>query len=195
MDSVDKQGAVADLPKEDFGGIEMYRQASVEIGSLADAAAPYAPRAVDRSTVFTFDEGRTVYELTDPAGSTYVMQTWSQQKDPSLEEDDLAGLGDRLQLPDRLELRAAHVGRAAPHRHDRRPRPGAPGRPGQQLLPHVGLIAPTPGTHRLASSPITSAPEVSTSPGARNLPRAMPTPDGVPVKTRSPGCSVQIDER
>ena len=48
--------------------------------------------------MFTFDEGRTVYELTDPAGSTYVMQTWSQQKDPSLEEDDLAGLGDRLHL-------------------------------------------------------------------------------------------------
>ena len=99
MDSIDKQGAVAELPRADFGGIEMYRQASVESGSLADAAAAYAPRAVDRSTVFTFDEGRTVYELTDPAGSTYVMQTWSQQKDPSLEEDDLAGLGDRLQLP------------------------------------------------------------------------------------------------
>ena len=100
MDSIDKQGAVADLPKEDFGGIEMYRQASVEIGPLADATAPYAPRAVDRSTVFTFDEGRTVYELTAPDGSTYVMQTWSQQKDPSLEEDDLAELGERLQLPE-----------------------------------------------------------------------------------------------
>jgi hypothetical protein len=100
MDSVDKEGVVADLPKEDFGGIEMYRQASVEIGSLADATAPYAPRAVDRSAVFTFDEGRTVYELTAPDGSTYVMQTWSQQKDPSLEEGDLAELGDRLQVPE-----------------------------------------------------------------------------------------------
>jgi hypothetical protein len=100
MDSVEKQGAVADLPKKDFGGIEMYRQASVEIGSLADAATPYVPHAVDRDTVFTFDDGRIVYELTAPDGSTYVMQTWSQQKDPSLEEADLGGLGEVLALPD-----------------------------------------------------------------------------------------------
>lgn len=100
MDRIDKDGAVAELPKKDFGGIEMYRQASVEIGSLADASTPYRPRAVDRDTVFTFDAQQTVYELTAPDGATYVMQTWSQQKDPSLEESDLDGLDDRLLLPD-----------------------------------------------------------------------------------------------
>ena len=51
MDSIDKQGAVAELPRADFGGIEMYRQASVEIGSLADRVRDLrAPRRgpVDR---------------------------------------------------------------------------------------------------------------------------------------------------
>jgi len=99
MDRVDKQGGTDGLTKKDFGGIEMYRQASVAIGSLADAAKPYTPHEVDRGTVFTFDAGRTVYELTAPDGTTYVMQTWSQQKDPNLAEADLAGLGSRLQLP------------------------------------------------------------------------------------------------
>ena len=100
MDRVEKVGSPSDLPKSDFGGIEMYRQASVEVGSIADAAIPYRPNTVDRKVVFTFDAGQTVYELTDPAGVTYVMQTWSQQRDPSLTESDLAGLGARLQLPE-----------------------------------------------------------------------------------------------
>lgn len=99
MDRVEKQGGTAGLAKKDFGGIEMYRQASVAVGSLAEAAKPYTPHAVDRSTVFEFDAGRTVYELHAPDGTTYVMQTWSQQKDPTLAESDLAGLGSRLQLP------------------------------------------------------------------------------------------------
>jgi hypothetical protein len=99
MDRIEKQGGVEDLTKKDFGGIEMYRQASLAIGSLADAARPYTPNEVDRATVFVFDAGQVVYELTAPDDTTYVMQTWSQQKDPTLTEADLAGLGSRLQLP------------------------------------------------------------------------------------------------
>ena len=99
MDRIEKAGDVAELPKKDFGGIEMYRQASVAIGSMAEAATPYLPHEVDRASVFVFDAGQTVYELTDPEGTTYAMQTWSQQKDPTLAEADLADLGSRLQLP------------------------------------------------------------------------------------------------
>jgi len=99
MDGVEKQGGAATLPKKTFGGIAMYRQASLAIGPLADAAKPYLPHEVNRATVFTFDTGHQVYELTTPDGPTYVMQTWSQQKDPKLAEADLAGLGARLHLP------------------------------------------------------------------------------------------------
>ena len=84
MDRVKKAGGTADLPKKDFGGIEMYRQASVEVASMADAMMPYRPNSVDRKAVFTYDAGQTVYELTSADGTKYVMQTWSQQKDPSL---------------------------------------------------------------------------------------------------------------
>lgn len=99
MDSIAKERP-GPMPEErDVGGIGMYPQATVEIGSLAEAAVPYVPREVERSTVFTFDAGQTVYELTTPDGTTYVMQSWSQQRDPDLDEADLAGLGARLQLP------------------------------------------------------------------------------------------------
>lgn len=98
MDRVDKTDA-ADRVQKDFGGIAMYREASVDLGSLTAGNHPYTPHQVDRSTVFTFDQGRTVYELTAPDGTRYVMQTWSQQVDPALQESDLAGLGSRLKLP------------------------------------------------------------------------------------------------
>lgn len=99
MDSIDKTDRTA-LTRATFGGIDMYRQASVDIGPLADATTPYRPHAVERSTVFIFDAGRTVYELHAPDGSAYVMQTWSQVVDPGLAERDLADLGPRLHPPE-----------------------------------------------------------------------------------------------
>lgn len=98
MNRVEKIDA-GDRVTKTFGGMAMIRQASVAIGSLDAAGTPYVPHEVSRSTVFTFDRGETVYELRAPDGSTYVMQTWSQQVDPTLDESGLATLGSRLALP------------------------------------------------------------------------------------------------
>lgn len=80
-----------------FGGIEMIRQATVKLSSMNPA--PYSLNAVDRRTVFVFDPGRPVFELVDPDGRRWVMQTWSQIVDKSLTLDELPGLAARLQLP------------------------------------------------------------------------------------------------
>jgi len=96
MDQIDKTDTAGRI-LQTFGGIAMIREASVAIASLT--AAPYTPSSVDRSTVFTFDAGRSVYELIAPNGTSWVMQTWSQQIDPTLGEADLAGLANRLHLP------------------------------------------------------------------------------------------------
>ena len=56
--------------------------------------------AVNRKAAFTFYAGTTVYMLHNAEGKTYVMQSWSQQIDPTLTEADLLTLADRLQLPD-----------------------------------------------------------------------------------------------
>jgi len=100
MNSVEKVGGVADLPKKDFGGLEMYRQATVEIGSLVDAMKPYTPHEVNRTAAFTYDAGARVYELTTADGTVFVMQTYSVQIDPTLTEAQLTDLGSRLTLPE-----------------------------------------------------------------------------------------------
>ena len=64
MDSVEKDGDVSELPKATFGGIEMYRQASVEVGVAGRGVDPLRrPTPSTARTVFTFDAGPTVYEL------------------------------------------------------------------------------------------------------------------------------------
>ncbi len=97
MDSIAKD----ELPRQTktFGDIAMHKEATVQIGDPVTAARPYIPHAVDRQTTFTFDAGRQIYELVEPGATRWVMQTWSQQKDPALSEADLAGLASRLSLP------------------------------------------------------------------------------------------------
>jgi hypothetical protein len=98
MDRIERWTPIDPVTKT-FGGIEMSRGATVEIASLT-ASAPYVPVGVNRSTVFVYEAGTLVYQLTDPGGAVYVMQSWSQQIDPSIELDSLAQLGSRLDLPD-----------------------------------------------------------------------------------------------
>jgi len=98
MDTIEKQDT-GPLVRKSFGGMEMIQRATVVVGNPIEASKPYTQNAVDRKTVFSFDTGRTVYELTTADGTKYVMQSWSQQVDPTLTEKDLATLGARLHLP------------------------------------------------------------------------------------------------
>jgi hypothetical protein len=87
-------------PETTFGDVAMFRAASVDLGDTLPTQTPYTERPVARDTVFGFDAGSEVYELVAPDGTTYIMQSWSQIIDPGLTEQDLAGLGDRLDLPE-----------------------------------------------------------------------------------------------
>ena len=81
-----------------FGGIDMIQQAVVQLSSMNPAA--YNVNKVDRKAIFVFDAGRPVFELIDPEGQHWVMQTWSQTVDKNLSLDDLPGLASRLHLPE-----------------------------------------------------------------------------------------------
>jgi hypothetical protein len=83
-------------PAASFGGLEMLEQATVAVPSIP---APYTANLVDRRAVFTFDAGRPVFELVDPDGGRWVMQSYSQVLDQKLSLDDLPLLGSRLQPP------------------------------------------------------------------------------------------------
>ncbi|RAV16322.1 hypothetical protein DQP55_04645 [Mycolicibacterium sp. GF69] len=96
MSSIGKRGRDT-LERKSFGGIEMMRQATVQLASMNPG--PYQVNRVNRKAVFTFDPGRDIYELVDPDDRRWVMQTYSQTVDPSLSLTDLAGLAARLSLP------------------------------------------------------------------------------------------------
>jgi hypothetical protein len=96
MSSIGKRGRDS-LERKQFGGIEMLQQATVKLASMNPS--PYNVNRVDRKAVFTFDAGREIYELIDPDGRRWVMQTWSQTVDPALSLTDLPGLATRLALP------------------------------------------------------------------------------------------------
>jgi hypothetical protein len=96
MSGIGKQGREAQ-ERTSFGGIEMIRQATVKLASINPA--PYNVNRVDRRAVFIFDAGREIYELIDPEGRRWVMQTWSQTVDRALALANLPALASRLSLP------------------------------------------------------------------------------------------------
>jgi hypothetical protein len=97
MNSIEKEQKGIQMRKT-FGGIEMILQATVLLSSMEPA--PYTANKVTRHTVFVFNAGEEIYELQDPHGHRWVMQTWSQVVDPELTRKDLPGLAGRLKLPD-----------------------------------------------------------------------------------------------
>ena len=97
MNSIEKRPQGPQVTKT-FGGIEMIQQATVLLSSMSPS--PYTVNRVNRNTVFVFNAGEEVYELIDPDGQRWVMQTWSQVTDPDLSRADLPGLASRLNLPE-----------------------------------------------------------------------------------------------
>jgi hypothetical protein len=98
MDAVERD--TSDVISAMFGDIEMNRYATVAITDTSSIGRSYSPQSVDRKAVFAFRAGRTVFRLTADDGRQFVMQSWSQQVDSTLDEDALATLGDRLSLPE-----------------------------------------------------------------------------------------------
>lgn len=87
-------------PETTFGSLGMFQAAVIDFGNEAPSQTPYIERSIVRETVFGFEEGREVYELTAPDGTTYVMQAYSQIKDASLTAEDLPDLDARIDQPE-----------------------------------------------------------------------------------------------
>jgi len=86
-----------------FGEVDMRLSATVTFPGGGDE--PYTEHSVTRDTQFLFRAGGEVYELVDPDGRIYVMQSYSQAVDPSLTAADLPELGSRLVLPGGWDFR------------------------------------------------------------------------------------------
>jgi hypothetical protein len=82
---------------KDLGGLRAAEEATLKLSNLS--TAPYTVHHVNRATTFIWNEGQTVYELHGPDRSVWVMQSWSEQIDPTLARAQLATLGTKLELP------------------------------------------------------------------------------------------------
>ena len=83
-----------------FHGMKMRKVATIPIrtaGELVQTA--YTDRTIARNNNWSWKKGRRVFELVAPGGDTYVMQSYSQIRDPNLTLAQLPKLGKRLKLP------------------------------------------------------------------------------------------------
>lgn len=83
-----------------LGGLRM-REAAILHLSLYDiimGVKPYTEKTVDRHTTWLFNAQKPVYELINPEGSVFVMQSYSIQKIPQT-QTSLNELGSKLTLP------------------------------------------------------------------------------------------------
>ena len=95
-----KNTKLVSLEKKKFGHLDM-REAGVVHLSLWDlvmGSRPYREHQVDRKTTWIYKENCPIYELIDPNGQVFVMQSYSLEKEP-LTEERLGGLGTKLNLP------------------------------------------------------------------------------------------------
>ena len=97
MDTISERGSGE---VQSFGGLKMRKVATFQMKPTGrKPSPPYTEQAIDRDTDYLFDKGEPVYELVAPDQHVYVMQSYSQIVDPSLSQDQLASLGNRLRLP------------------------------------------------------------------------------------------------
>ncbi|RUR09807.1 hypothetical protein ELY15_08825 [Legionella sp. km772] len=83
-----------------IGGIAM-REAGIihlDLMTLLGAKKYYQTHEVDRKTTWIYQANKPVYELIDPKGRVYVMQSYSIELKPQTMQS-LKNLGDKLQLP------------------------------------------------------------------------------------------------
>lgn len=83
----------------EFNGLLMRRIATVDITAPGEGTA-YKVNHVNRGAVFFWNAGSRVYELVDPDGRAFVMQALCIGVDPSINEESLLTLGDRLNIPE-----------------------------------------------------------------------------------------------
>ncbi len=83
---------------ETFDGLQARLVATLEMKG-GNKRSPYTENVVDRESQYVYDAGKNVYELLTPDGHFYILQSYSLEVDPNLNEAALAVLGNRLKLP------------------------------------------------------------------------------------------------
>lgn len=99
IDAIDST-PVTDVSEKQIKGISMKKVALVHIklGDLIKGHRPYNQHHVERNVIWTYQAGKPVYELIDPEGRVYVMQSYSLDKAAQTPRT-LSQLNGKLKLP------------------------------------------------------------------------------------------------
>lgn len=98
LDGLGTKVAPVEPVLREFGGIMFRRIATLHLGDKPGAGA-YTENKVNRGAVFYWDAGKPVFELVNPAGEAYVMQALCMGVDPTMSQESLPTLGERLAVP------------------------------------------------------------------------------------------------
>jgi hypothetical protein len=93
-----------------YKGQKLTNVATIHLADLDQS--PYRDHVISRTNTWTWNKGRTLFELVAPGGDIYVMQSYAQIVDPTLTLAKLPGLGSKLKLPDGWKYRARHLSQA-----------------------------------------------------------------------------------
>ncbi|HHF7344233.1 TPA: hypothetical protein ACPSKB_000635 [Legionella feeleii] len=95
-----KNSQLVNPQKKIISGLAMREAGVLQLGlsDILSSAKPYHDHTVDRQTTWVYKAGKPVYELIDPKGRVFVMQSYSVEKTPQTAAS-LTQLGSKLQLP------------------------------------------------------------------------------------------------
>ena len=94
-----------------FFGLKMRMLTTVDIPIVngVPGVAPYVETIVNRRTNFSFSRRHPIHQLVSPDGHVYVMQAYSQIRDPKLTRKKLGALGSTLALPEGWKYRTRRI--------------------------------------------------------------------------------------
>src|SRR5262249_28774742 len=80
MDAFENTALVDPTPRP-LGGLQMHLAGTLDapLATVQAGQAPYSPLDVNRTTTWIYDAGKPVYELVDPQGRVFDMQSYSVQ--------------------------------------------------------------------------------------------------------------------
>jgi hypothetical protein len=97
-------------PVATFAGKRMREVASIDLAQVGLAPPPaYTQVKIQRGTKFVFLAGKRVFQLTDPNGRRYVMQSYARIVDPGLRYRELREIGEEIGLPDGWSYRSRRL--------------------------------------------------------------------------------------
>jgi hypothetical protein len=101
LDGIQASGSSKTGQTFTFGGIEMGLRGTLTTpaGQPTVGDRFYAPNQVQRDTTWIYHAGKPIFELTDPQGNVYIMQSYAQIADRTLTIEQLPDLAGKLELP------------------------------------------------------------------------------------------------